>query len=81
MWHERHRGWSRMRYYFSLINGRTFDDVDGLEMPDLAAARAEAIGFAKDMMRLEPEQNWLKSSVRVTDEEHNRVFDLPFAEI
>jgi hypothetical protein len=35
------------RYYFSLANGRRFDDVDGLELPDMAAVRAEAVGFAR----------------------------------
>jgi hypothetical protein len=54
------------RYYFSLANGRVFNDVDGLELPDLVAARAEAIGFARDLMRLEPERrDWARWTVRV----------------
>jgi hypothetical protein len=42
------------RYYFSLRNGRRFDDVDGLELPNIAAAREEASGFAGDLMKMEP---------------------------
>ena len=38
------------RYYFSIANDRNFDDTDGLELSDLAAAREEAGGFARDMM-------------------------------
>jgi hypothetical protein len=67
------------RYYFSIANGRSFDDVDGLELPDIAAARAEAIGFASDLMRMEPERrDWSAWVVRVTDEGQKPVFDLPF---
>jgi hypothetical protein len=36
--------------------GRPFNDIDGLELPDIEAARAEAIGRARDLMRMEPEQ-------------------------
>jgi hypothetical protein len=69
------------RYYFSLANGRVFNDVDGLELPDLIAARAEAIGFARDLMRLEPERrDWARWTVRVTDEDQQPLFDLPFIE-
>jgi hypothetical protein len=70
------------RYYFSLANGRPFDDVDGLELPDIEAARTEAIGFAGDLMRMEPERrDWSQWIVRVTDEDRNQVFDLPFPKI
>jgi hypothetical protein len=69
------------RYYFSLANGRSFNDVDGLELPDVAA-RAEAIGFASDLMRMEPERrDWSHWMVRVTDEHLKTVFDLPFPEV
>lgn len=67
------------RYYFSIANGRSFNDVDGLELPDMAAAQAEAIGFASDLMRLEPERrDWSSWMVRVTGEDQESVFDLPF---
>jgi hypothetical protein len=69
------------RFYFSLANGRLFKDVDGLELPDLTAVRAEAIGFARDVMRLDPERrDWAHWTVRVTDEDQQPVLDLPFTE-
>jgi hypothetical protein len=72
---------SMARYYFSLRNGRLFDDIDGLELPDIAAVRAEAVAFARDLMRLDYDRrDWSQWIVRVTDENHNVVFDLPFAE-
>jgi hypothetical protein len=67
------------RFYFSLVNGRKFDDVDGLDLPDIEAARAEALGFALDLMRLEPQRrDWSRWLVRVTDDQRHPVFDLPF---
>jgi uncharacterized protein DUF6894 len=69
------------RYYFSLTNGRTFNDTDGLELPDLAAARKEAIGFARDLIRMKPERrDWSSWAVRVTDEAQRLVLDLSFSE-
>ncbi|MGA2043198.1 MAG: hypothetical protein ABSG83_07470 [Roseiarcus sp.] len=69
------------RYYFSIANGQRFDDIDGLELPDLEAVRAEAAGFARDLMRLETERrDWSHWSVRVTDDNQNTVLDLPFLE-
>ena len=69
------------RYYFSLTNCRPFEDTDGLDLPDLAAAREEANGFACDMMRLEPgRRDWLDWAVRVTDQNREHLFDLPFRE-
>jgi Domain of unknown function (DUF6894) len=67
------------RYYFSLANGRFFEDTDGLELPDLAAAREEAIGFARDLMRMEPDRSdWVGWVVQVTGEGQEHLFDLPF---
>jgi Domain of unknown function (DUF6894) len=67
------------RYYFSLTNGRPFEDRDGLELVDLAAAREEAGGFARDVMRREPERrSWEGCTVRVTSENGQHLFDLPF---
>jgi hypothetical protein len=69
------------RYYFSIANGRSFDDVDGLELLNADAARAEAVGFARDFMRMEPERRDCSSwTVRVTDEDQKSVFDLAFVE-
>ncbi|HEY8009250.1 MAG TPA: hypothetical protein VIE66_21300 [Methylocella sp.] len=70
-----------IRYFFSIIGGRPFNDIDGLELPDIEAARAEAIGLARDLMRMEPErQDWSSWSIHVTDEKHQEIFDLDFSE-
>ena len=70
------------RYYFSVRNGRQFDDVDGLELPDEASARAEAKGFARDLMRMEPERrDWSNWVVSVSDGEGRIVFSLLFTDI
>jgi hypothetical protein len=69
------------RYYFSIANGRTFDDVDGLDLRDVAAARAEAIGFARDLMRMAPERpDWSNWAIRVTGGDRQTLFELSFAE-
>ena len=69
------------RYYFSVTNGRTFNDTDGLELSDLAAVRQEAIGFARDLIRMEPERrDWSSWAVRVTDCAEKSVLNLLFSE-
>ena len=69
------------RYFFSITNCRPFDDTDGLELPNLASARAEAVGFARDLMRMEPERReWSSWAVCVTDETQKPVLKLGFME-
>lgn len=69
------------RYYFSITNGLPFNDTDGLELPDLAAARTEAIGFARDLMLMEPaRREWSSWAVQVTDELRTVVLNLAFSE-
>jgi hypothetical protein len=73
---------SMPHYFFSLKNKRSFDDVDGLELPDIDAARKEAVGFARDMMRMEPERrDWSNWVVCVTDAEQRPVLNVAFAEL
>ncbi|HEY8006959.1 MAG TPA: hypothetical protein VIE66_09240 [Methylocella sp.] len=70
-----------IRYFFSIIGGRPFNDIDGLELPDIEAARVEAKGLACDLMRIEPErQDWSSWSIHVTNENHEDIFDLAFSE-
>jgi hypothetical protein len=70
------------RYYFSLENNPPFQDIDGLELADLAAAREEAGGFARDLIRMQPERrDWLGWIVRVTGEDQQPLFDLPFLDV
>lgn len=69
------------RYYFSVAGGKPFDDVDGLELPDIVAAHAEALGFARDLMRIDCDRrDWAGWSVVVTDDDHQAVLDLPFVD-
>jgi hypothetical protein len=71
-----------VRYYFSVTNGRPFNNTDGLELPDLESARAEAVGFARDLMRMEPaRQDWSSWVIQVTDERQRVVFNLAFTEV
>ena len=47
----------------------------------MAEVRMEAIGFARDLMRLEPlRRDWSRWVVRVTDDDQKSVFNLPFPE-
>jgi hypothetical protein len=69
------------RFYFNIINGRPFKDTDGLELPDLAAARAEAIGFARDLMLRQPaRREWSSWAIQVTNEVRTVVLKLAFSE-
>jgi hypothetical protein len=73
---------SMPRYYFSLKNGRPFDDVDGLELPDIEAARAEAIGFARDIMRMEYDRrDWSAWVVCVTDDARECILKIAFSDV
>lgn len=73
---------SMPRYYFSLKNGRPFDDVDGLELPDIAAVREEAVGFVRDMMRMGPDRrDWSSWIVSVTDDENQCVLNVEFSDV
>ena len=69
------------RYYFSIANDHPFNDTDGLELPDLAAARTEAIGFARDLILREPaRREWSSWAIQVTDEARIVVLILAFSE-
>ena len=69
------------RYYFHIADQRPFNDVDGLELPDITAVRTEALGLARDLMRLSPfRQGWSNAAIRVTDDDQSVVFNLSFAE-
>jgi hypothetical protein len=67
------------RYYFNIVDGRRFDDAEGLELPDTAAARAEAVAIARDLMRIDPTRtDWSEWLVQVTNEHRQIAFDLLF---
>ena len=51
-----------------LTDGRLFEDIDGLELSGLSAAREEAKGLARDLARGQIlGRDWSKWTVIVTD--------------
>ncbi len=69
-------------YFFSILGGQPFNDIDGLDLPDVIAARAEAAGFARDVMRLDHDRSdWSGWTVHVTDDQLRTLFDLPFSDV
>ena len=39
------------RYFFTVRDGRDLPDLDGTELPDLAAVRTEAVRYAGELLR------------------------------
>jgi hypothetical protein len=57
-----------MLFYFMLTDGRLVEDIDGLELSGLPAAREEAKGLARDLARGQIlGRDWSKWTVIVTD--------------
>ena len=58
------------RYFFHTENGDRHTDEDGLELPDLAAVKREAIRTLGDMLRSRDDRFWESNSFRliVTDD-------------
>ncbi len=46
------------RFFFHVIDGRTLVDNSGVELPDVAAARNEAIRSAGAILASEGQDNW-----------------------
>ena len=59
------------RYFFHRADGVFDPDEEGTELPDLAAARIEAIRFAAASIKDQPEEVWKGHNFRieVSDEE------------
>ena len=68
------------RYFFSVIDGRDYTDTEGSELPDLAAAQAEAIVTAGEMLRDSTGNVWSGHEWRmnVSDEGGTTVLSLHF---
>lgn len=58
------------RYFFHTENGDRHSDEDGLELPDLAAVKREAITALAEMLKNRGARFWENNSFRliVTDE-------------
>jgi len=65
-------------YHFHAENGRCFLDPDGLELPDVEAAKREAVQFMVDSLRDDTRLLWDTRSYRVivTDEADMTLFTL-----
>ena len=70
-------------FYFHVCDGEGFcEDPEGLELPDVAAARDSAIRSARSMMveQLMAGKLNLASFIEVEDEERNLLFTVTFEE-
>ncbi|HMI19768.1 MAG TPA: hypothetical protein VK533_09505 [Sphingomonas sp.] len=67
-----------MQYFFHTKDGSTHRDSVGVELPDKAAARVEAIRHAGVLMADEPEVLWdgQELHVEVSDEHGLQLFDV-----
>jgi hypothetical protein len=72
------------RFYFNFVHGPDlFEDTEGTELPDQAAARHHAVLAAKDVMRSRFARfgpDWSGWSVRVCNGTSSPVLTLSFAE-
>lgn len=71
------------RYYFHICNGTGFvQDEEGLELPDLDAARAEAVRSARSIMASDVQRGMLdlSSFIEIEDENQRLVQTLGFQE-
>ena len=69
------------RYYFHVCNGTGFvQDEEGQELPDLEAARAEAVRNARCIMASEVQRGMLdlSSFIEIEDAEHQLIHTLGF---
>jgi len=70
------------QYFFHIRNGDAFEDTDpdGEDLPDLDAARAEALQIARDFW-----EDWAHAeigmAVEVVDEAGRTVLTVPFADV
>ncbi|MDB5451926.1 MAG: hypothetical protein JWO33_504 [Caulobacteraceae bacterium] len=62
---HRHVTDSVTRYYFDALNGQTFADAEGIELPDLGAARCEAVGMLGSLLRGDPSGFWSTGALSI----------------
>ena len=71
------------RYYFHVCNGTGFtEDEEGMDFPDVAAARKAAIAALRDIMAAEMQDGALNmgSFIEIEDERHALVMTVQFSE-
>jgi hypothetical protein len=69
------------RYFFNFTDGqRVYPDPDGAELPDLAAARAEAIMNARALLRRRSSRSLAGWRVCVIDETGRERLSIPLTQ-
>jgi hypothetical protein len=68
------------RFFFHVHDGQDFVDLQGTELPDLDAARREAVRFSSALLSEQSEQFWASGEwiMRVTDASDLTLFQLTF---
>jgi hypothetical protein len=68
------------RYFFDIVDGHDFKDLQGSEWPDLAAARVEAVRYSAEVLKEMPERFWNKEewTMTVSDAGKFPLFTLKF---
>jgi hypothetical protein len=71
------------RYFFHVEHGGSFLDKQGVELPNLHAARVEAVRLLGELLRDEAHRSWDCRAVKlsVTDENHLILFALDLSGI
>jgi hypothetical protein len=66
------------RYYFHIVDSVVLPDEDGLELPDIAAAKVEAVKSAGEMLHDHAERFWASPDwkVIVTGEDRTVLFSI-----
>lgn len=69
------------RYFFNVEDGSNYPDLHGTVLPDLAAARSEALKFAASLLGELNDRFWGMGEwhMRVADENDLTLFELTFA--
>jgi Domain of unknown function (DUF6894) len=74
-------GVTTVLFYFKLTDGGIVEDIEGLELLDVAAAREEAMGLARDLTRLELfGRDWSHWTVLVSDESGHQVLSMSISQ-
>ncbi|MBP0446696.1 hypothetical protein J8J14_18120 [Roseomonas sp. SSH11] len=68
------------RYFFHVQNDQALPDNEGTELPDLLAARVNAVKLAGEILKHHAETFWTEGewSLKVTDESGLTLFTLYF---
>lgn len=72
------------RYFFHVVNSGRAEDPEGVDLPDLEAARREAYKDVQDLKRQNFEtldtSTWATWSIEICDEQQAVLLVIPFSE-